>query len=316
MSGPKSQKDATQTSLESKVLGAATWLTNRVLAWAFRSLKRPETRRLIVVGAFITGFCYLSEYVEADVHKMKKFEVPLTELKVSPPPGFLSKQAAIDVQGLALPEGGKGFSVFDDRLVPTMAYVLEGLPWVDKVEFMRLEYPGKIRFGLSVLEPTALVKSKSGDTVVVAKDGRRFPRDYLKGLDIEGSPTLPLIIGLDMRRGGKDVLLSALNFVERLREQKLLKEANIKVIDVSNYKGATDPKQSEILLINEKGTVIEWGRLEDGRRVHLSFATKSMKLQRFLREGPAMDDVKSVALRWHETVYLSRENEGNVASRK
>ncbi|MDF1662949.1 MAG: hypothetical protein P1V97_14330 [Planctomycetota bacterium] len=316
MSGPKSQTNTTQSSLESKVLGAANWFFNRALSWTVQSLKRPETRRLIVVGAFMAGFCYLSEYVQADVQKMKKFEVPLTELKVSPPPGFLSKQAAIDVQGLALPEGGKGFSVFDDRLVPTMAYVLEGLPWVDKVEFMRLEYPGKIRFGLSVLEPTALVKSISGGTVVVAKDGRRFPRDYLKGLDVEGSPTLPLIIGLDMRQGGKDVLLSALTFVERLREQKLLKKANIKVIDVSNHKGTKDPKQSEILLINEQGTVIEWGRLEDGRRVHLSFATKSMKLQRFLQKGPEMAEVKSVALRWHETVYLSRENENNVASRK
>lgn len=316
MTGSNSQKTASKNSLESKVLGVATWLVNRALTWSIQSLKRPETRRLIVVGAFVAGFCHLSEYVQADVQKMKKFEVPLTELKVSPPPGFLSKQAAIDVQGLALPEGGKGFSVFDDRLVPTMAYVLEGLPWVDKVEFMRLEYPGKIRFGLSVLEPTALVKTKSGGTVVVAKDGRRFPRDYLKGLDAEGSSTLPLIVGLDMRRGGKDVLLSALNFVERLREQKLLKKADIKVIDVSNHKGGKDPKQSEILLINEKGTVIEWGRLEDGRRVHLSFATKSMKLQRFLKDGPEMDEVKSLALRWHKTVYTSRDNEANVASRK
>lgn len=303
-------------SLEAKVMEISTALLTRALRLVISSFKRPETRRVIVVSAFLLAFGHLSSYVQADVHKMKKFEVPLTELKVSPPPGFLSKQAAIDVQGLALPEGGKGFSVFDDRLVPTMAYVLEGLPWVDKVEFMRLEYPGKIRFGLSVLEPTALVKTKSGGTVVVAKDGRRFPKDYLKGLDLEGSPALPLIVGLDMRHGGKDTLLSALNFISRLREQKLLEKANIKAIDVSNHKGAKDPKQSEILLINREGSVIEWGRLEDGRRVHLSFATKSMKLQRFLEDGPSMNEVKSLALQWHETVYLSRESEGSVASRK
>jgi hypothetical protein len=298
-----SESAGKQSDLSSRVIKTASIVAGRFLNASWKSFQSPDARRLGTVGVFLAIFFYVSVLVQRDVHAMKSFQVPLSALNVSPPPDFLTQQAATDVKALALPRGGKGFTAFDERLVPTMAYVLEALPWVDKVESLRFEYPGKIRFSLSILKPLALVRSKPGVSVAVARDGRRFPRSYIKGFKDDGCSRLPLITGLKLGPSGRDLMLSTLAFIQRLRDQSLLSKAKVKVIDVSNYGGRLFPKKGEIRLITETGAIIEWGRLEDTARVHVSFAKKSMKLQRFLREGPDMKTVTQLSLRWDEIVY-------------
>jgi hypothetical protein len=297
-------------NLESKMAQTISAFSQRMISSLFGMIRSAPTRRMAFVGAFLAGFLYLSEGIKKDVYGMKRFQVPLTALKVSTPPKFLSNKATLEVQALALPcgeENGAGFSAFDPRLVPTMTYVLEQLPWVEKVESLTLEYPAKIRFALSVLEPTALVRTSGNRAVAVAKEGQPFPRSYIKGVKDEGSPALPLITGLNMRKDGRDLMLSVLALIDRLREQKLLEKANIHAIDVENYSGRKDSQESEIVLVTESGMRIGWGRLEDTDRVHLSFAKKAMKLSRFLNDGPAIGTIESLSLHWDETVFKVRE---------
>ena len=80
--------------------------------------------------------------------------MPLDQLKVGAPPSYLSDRARAEVRGLHMAPGD--FSAFEPRLVPTLAYALDRLPWVERVESLELRYPAQIAFRLVLHKPAAL----------------------------------------------------------------------------------------------------------------------------------------------------------------
>lgn len=263
----------------------------------------PAVQRLLATATLLLVFSMLTVMVERDIANLPRFKVPLAELDVSPPPNFLSSRVSAEVSKLALPR--ESFQAFDPRLVPTLQHALSCLPWVDRVESIRVELPDKVRFSVSLLQPLALVRWK-GEPFAVAIDGRTFPRTYLDGFDLEGSPQLPLIVGLEASRDGGEVLSATLAFIEDLKARGVLERAKIRSVDISNIGGRRDPKNSEIVLETSAGMKIDWGRLPESGRLQLSAEERIKRLDEFLKAGPKPETVDRLSLRWEDTTMILR----------
>lgn len=273
----------------------------------------PQFKSVVGASAIVGALAFASGYVQKDVTRLERFTMPLQKLQVSPPPNYLSKRAAKEVSTLALPE--TRFHAFNGRLIPTIEHALTCLPWVDKVNSIQLKFPNKVRFSCSVLEPAALVSWK-GNRIVVADNGRQFPKSYLEGYDLNGSPELPLITGLDAKATSTETLLSALKLISRLKKEKVLSSAQISQVDVSNIGGRLDSKKSEVVLKTSTGITIDWGRLPDSGQLQVSFEDRASRLKSVLK-SMGVDELKSISLRWDKTVYTQRVKPdlSNIASR-
>lgn len=267
------------------------------------TLSSPAVQRVTCVVGVLGAFCYGSAWVKADVAKHKRFQIPVNELKLGSPPAYLSKKTCQDIERLQLPK--EYSNAFESRLIPSLAYTLEQMPWVDKVEELRLEYPNRIHFKLSLLDPSARVKV-GPRSLAVASDGRRFPERYLAPKDSPGARLLPELRGWQWRFDGRPVLVQVLTLVDSLRSHGLLKRLGLVAIDIQNLKGRVDPRQSEVVLVTASGLRIDWGRLESSQGIHFSFPQKLARLKDFLDRGPDLKTVQSVSFRWDETIFVPR----------
>ena len=224
--------------------------------------------------------------------------MPLDQLKVGAPPSYLSDRARAEVRGLHMAPGD--FSAFEPRLVPTLAYALDRLPWVERVESLELRYPAQIAFRLVLHKPAALLDVK-GRTWAVSETGALFARAYVASGEHGRAPRLPVIRGLHLKRDGRELLERSLALIARLREEGMLLQARIKALDVSNMEGRVDPRAPEIRLITDSGVVIDWGRFEDTGRLHIPFADKLQRLQTVLATNPELKGLKRLMLHWDKT---------------
>jgi len=270
-------------------------------------LLAPATRRIALAGLLVGCFVAVSGWVRQDVAKMKRFAVALDKLEVSPPPSYLSGHAERDV--MRLPTPSEPLNAFDERLVPTVAYALESLPWVDRVESLRLTFPGRLSFRLALHEPTALIEV-DGQNVAISKNRRFFPAKYVGKGERGRAPVLPKIIGLDPRGDDALSLDAVLALINSLRDDGLLLSAGIQGIDVSNIGGRVDPRAPEVRLNTNSGCIIDWGRLESSGRIHPKYEDRARRLEAFLaslpKRGsePRLSKIRSLSLRWAKTTFV------------
>jgi len=164
-------------------------------------------------------------------------------------------------------------SVFDHQLLVDTATSLQSSPWVKKVNAVRRLYdqsPGDtLEIDCDFRIPTALVKW--ADVYwLVDNDGFMLPASYSRQqLDrittaadgklnlrvIEGIAHAPMVPG-ELWPG--DDLAAGLEMARTLANRDYTEQ--ITTIDVSNYSGRLDRRDSQVVLLTKFDTQIRWGR--------------------------------------------------------
>ncbi|KPJ57980.1 MAG: hypothetical protein AMS15_09385 [Planctomycetes bacterium DG_23] len=238
---------------------------------------------------------------------LPQYQLSPATAKVTRAPSWLKEDFAKEV---ARPSGlEENFSLLESGISQRLADSFSRNPWVRKVKFVERDFSGKVRIGLILRQPVAIVR-KGVEFYLVDIDGRRLPGMWLKrravGLD------LPLII--NMEKGapevgeiwpGKDVCHGAA--VAHCLTSFDLSQVNITAIDVANVGGRFSPYQREIVLLTDKGTRILWGRAPHSSSPgELTPATKIALLLGVVSKEGGLDHLEYVDISIHPPVKKLR----------
>lgn len=214
------------------------------------------------------GFYFLREWVERRV--VFPDRAPQISLKNRPAwmSDFLARQITIAVQ----PVGTR--STFDHQLLVDVTSMLKSNPWVRKVNLVRRAYgekPGDtIEIDCEWRAPVALVHWQDYYWLVDG-EGVKLPEQYtarqvplvMRG-NGAGRVDIRVITGVRQppvesgRTWPGEDLVAGLDLVKALHGQPFADE--VERVDVSNFAGRVNPKESQLTLVTKYNTEIRWGR--------------------------------------------------------
>jgi len=217
-------------------------------------------------------------------------------------PAWMSDSLADQIIKTAKPLGLH--SVFDHQLLVDTTTSLQSCPWVKKVNAVRRLYeqtPGDtLQIDCDYRIPTALVKW--ADVYwLVDNEGFMLPASYSRQqLDritmasdgkvnlriVEGIAHAPMVPG-ELWPG--DDLATGLDMARILANREYTEQ--ITTIDVSNYAGRLDPRDSQVVLLTRFDTQIRWGRPPGSKDafVDVPVAQKLLALQMMFNQYHRVD---------------------------
>ncbi|HID30616.1 MAG TPA: hypothetical protein EYP19_11510 [Desulfobacterales bacterium] len=218
-----------------------------------------------------------------------RFLIQADQLMIERGPAWLSQESAREINSRVLERisrqfGARPVSIFQPGLLRHIANAYREDAWVLRVESVSRYYPNIIRVRLVLRRPMARVRS-SGHTFIVDKDGKTLacypfgattPYEHLPV--VNGLRTFKVDPGGVWQDEGLHAVLDILNF---LHERRLLERLALVRVDVSNFKGEKDPRESEIVLVRSNNIFILWGRAMD-RYGEISPEKKAEKLETLL----------------------------------
>ena len=255
-------------------------------------LRQPDVQRALGGAALLGAVALASHGVRRQVESWPRFSVSTRQLAAEGLPHELGPRAKADLAGLPLPERT---SAFDPRLVGWVHACLADLPWVEGVDRVRLAAPDRIEFALRPRLPRARL-GDGPDAPVVTGDGAVIPACY--AADPEALPRLLGVPGPSQPTPRREALAAGLAVLEAVRGLPVALAA----IDLSNLGGRRDPRQSEVVLRDQEGLMIEWGRAP-GERPHLSLQRQRKALETFVQARAALPPVARVSLQWDQVTY-------------
>jgi hypothetical protein len=222
---------------------------------------------VLFVGVCGLGFHQVRQYVEKDV--VFPQHPPRVVLKNRP--AWMSDARAMQIINSIRPTGTH--SAFDKQLLVDTADILRNNPWVKQVRQVRRAYgqgpADTLEVDCEYRAPIALVHWKDYFWLVDG-EGVKLPEQFkadqlpaiVMGPDrrlniriIEGVSAPPVESG--QKWPGED-LVAGLDLVKILYGQNYADE--IIEVDVHNFGGRVDPKESQLTLITRYNTQIRWGR--------------------------------------------------------
>lgn len=255
-------------------------------------LRQPDVQRALSGAALLGAVALASHGVRLKVESWPRFAVHTRQLAADGLPHELGPQARADLQRLPLPEKT---SSFDPRLVGWVHACLADLPWVQGVDRVRLSAPDRVEFVLRPRLPRARL-GEGPDAPVVTEDGAVIPAGY--AADPEALPRLLGVPGPSAPTPRREALAAGLAVLETVRGLDFALAA----IDLSNLHGQRDPRQSEVVLRDASGLLIEWGRAPDDRP-HMSPERQRKALETFLQARGALPALARVSLQWDQVTY-------------
>lgn len=215
----------------------------------------------------------------------------------------------------------KSHSIFEKDLTKKIAEAYSAKPWVEKVHYVKKEFPNKIKIKFSLRKPFVRLRRIEKGTSFYLLDGEcvrlsekyyYWPDDDPEALFIQSNKLSKApAYGEKWDDAG---IQGGVNLVRFLRKNKVHKLLNITIIDVSNVTPPPNPPpaggrvgvrgaKSDIVLITKKGTQIKWGRspAPGGFKMHgeLSDAEKLQNLLSVARvEGRNLRRMEYVDVRW------------------
>lgn len=279
-----------------------------------------DFQRLSAIGVLAGCLFGTSGLVRERVQSWDQFKLRLELRADAPPPPGLSQAATHDLAAIRLP---KQAHAFHEGVIPGLAAHLQGLPWVAKVEELRLQAPARIELKLRTHRPLAQLGPDEGP--LVAREGDLIPRRY--GAKAE---RLPRILGAPAGEAQRAALQLAVEVLSVLGPLA----AQVEAVDLSNLGGRRDPRASEVVLTLAGGLLVDWGRAEPADAAGAAAAKRSedasptpeslgpprrgpeekrADLEAFLASFPQIALVERVSLRFDEVTYTLREAGGGSA---
>lgn len=279
----------------------------RAAAWAIRRASwvthTRRGRRSLAWAGLGLAFALASGEVKAAVEARDEFCLRRDCVQVARAPQGLSEESTRDLQRLPLPLHPQSF---DERLVPYLHGALSDLPWVREVHDLRLEAPNELRFSLRVRQPLARLGAHP-QAPVLTRDGAVISARYVA--EPAELPEVSGVPGPEQHEARLAALRAAIEVLTALEDASVRPER----VDVSNLGGA-DPLASEVVLHVEE-TPVEWGRAPSSEGWQRPVADKLADWERFLSDGPGLDQVERVSLRWDQVTFVPRAEEQQQAPR-
>ncbi len=286
------------------VSGSFHVLRGRLLS----SFGTPGAIRIYLWIGVVGGLWLAGLGVRSYVLAMPRYQIDTGELRVVDRPEWMPERIAADIR--VPPELAGRFSVFDPRLVASVARGFTANPWVRQVQEVRKEYPNTIYVSLDLRRPVASVLIE-GCWYLVDRDGVRLP-----GVDF-GAPELPdpIPVMKGVRVGppapgrpwdDRGVLEGAV-VGEIILASQTLRAVDISEIDVSNAGGRVDPRAGEVVLRTKLGTRIVWGRTDLSEGMKLSSQQRLEILENHLAEGllrtyPKLQGISEIEVRFGQPI--------------
>ena len=199
------------------------------------------------------------------------------------------------------------FSIRERGICRKIAASYESIPWVENVISVKKIYPSRIVAELNLRRPIVGVRAGRLHYLTDAR-GYRLSR-ALKTWPPDGFD-LPLVVTRTVEfvpeRGEQ---WSAFGVLSGVAVQTYLMRAplqtRIKIIDLTNLGGRTDPRQSEVVLWTERDTRIDWGRspLRTDSPGELAPLHKIAKMIDFERRSGPLDLFGSVKIHY-DGIYV------------
>jgi len=221
----------------------------------------------------------------AFVHDLPQFQVNAERLVMVNRPAWLKPSAAREVHRKAFRE--QSYSIFDAELAERIKTEYEADPWVLRVESVSKVFPNNVQVGLLLRRPRARVPHSLG-VCLVDVDARVLEIMPPGSGDLYDS--LPTIEGLSSAPSPRGEtwtdlgLRAGIGVLDALEANGMLDVLRVTSVDLSNFGGKVDPKESEIVLLLPNEVRILWGR---GLGVfgEVAFEQKLEKIRTFLKEG-------------------------------
>ncbi len=228
--------------------------------------RNPESRRFIFqlvvpLAALMGVLTFGTRMAFAYVRTMPQFRVDAGHLVMDNRPHWLKQDAAQAIHMKAFRR--QDISIFDPDLVPKVRSEYERDPWVLEVVSISKMFPNQVNVSLVLREPIARVSSELGTYLL---DIHGIVVDILNPSHDMNYRHLPTIAGWESEpplRGelwDDPSITAALGVSKVLLDEKLTEELAVDQINVANFKGNQDPRESEIVIHLPDGNRIHWGR--------------------------------------------------------
>jgi hypothetical protein len=228
--------------------------------------RNPESRKFIFqlaipLAALVGMLTFGARMAFAYVRTMPQFRVDAGHLVMDNRPPWLKQDAAHSIHMKAFRR--QDISIFDPDLVPKVRAEYESDPWVLKVVSISKMFPNQVNVGLVLREPVARVSSELGtylldiNGVVVDIQNPSHDMNYRHLPIIAGWESEPPLRG---KLWDDPSITAALGVSRVLLDEKFTEELAVDQINVSNFKGRKDPRESEIVIHLPAGNQIHWGR--------------------------------------------------------
>lgn len=246
-------------------------ITSRAAPSPFALALRRAGTHLIIAILLLGGMAVAYYFAQLHVRRDLANSVDPPQIVLLNRPTWMSDVAAEELTRALRPTTGS--SVFDDSVLRQRVAILMKSPWVKKVNAVRRTYhhgPGDvIEIDCEYRAPLALVHWEDYYWLVDS-DGYKLPEQYtadqtpalLLGDDrrvqlriLEGVAHAPVESG--QKWPGED-LAAGLELARLLYGQRFADE--VVKIDVSNFAGRNDPRESQLTLVTKYGSEIRWGR--------------------------------------------------------
>jgi cell division septal protein FtsQ len=211
--------------------------------------------------------------------------VDVSKLSVGELPEWCSAELRQAILSKPLAEGV--YSTTDPNLTAFLGRSCEANPWVRKVNAVRRAYPDRISVSLELRRPLCSVEARGG-LYVLDKDAVRLPmaapanpEQGTRLVAIKGVRSAPPAVG---KPWDDEAIRGAISTLLALQaNSQIASSVHIAAIDVSNYGGRVNPRDSEIVLHTDANQEILWGRAPTRRAFgELSVSEKLRSLERLL----------------------------------
>lgn len=252
---------------------------------------RRFTLRALFTGAFLGSVGYAFHTLQEYVEHRHAFPQKQLGIIIKDRPTWMSDALALQIANSIRPAGLH--SAMDHQVLRDVTDVLLHNPWVRNVKQVRRVFnkaPGDaIEVDCEYRTPVALVHCYN-QFVLVDEEGHKLPEKYPANqpppimFDAQGHMNIRIIEGvhalppyLDGQKWSGDDLRAGLQIARLLHGKTYTEE--IHRINVSNFAGRRNPRDSQITLVTKHKTEIRWGEpLDVAFHVEKSPAEKLQRL--------------------------------------
>mgnify|MGYP004412687801 FL=1 len=185
------------------------------------------------------------------------------------------------------------FSIFDPDLTSKIHQAYENDPWVLRVDRVSKHFPNEVQVKLSLRRPIARVFRANReflidrDSMMLERLNRNTAATYRRLPAIIGAPASPPKRGVRWKDSG---IIAAADIIRTLEREKLLQPLKIRVVDISNFGGRRNPRQSDVVLVRSNRVRILWGRTA-GSFGELPLQQKLKKIRQLMKEAGDLGNV-------------------------
>ena len=291
----------------------------------------PQLRRWLACACVALTFSALSHHASSVVASWPELQPKSLTLTLTTMPPWLHPRAGQQLAKVvreAQTSGDRPASLLDTSRPQRLADLLGQQSWISAVEEVRSEWPADMHLRFRIRRPMAVVSWRGEDWLLddlgmALPSGlfrHRIPGEEPSALLVSqatalvlprftGLPRAGLGPGLGQGSDARDrALIHGLAVVRDLNQRDMVERLAVAAVDLSNVAGKRNHLASEVVLISQQGTRIEWGRSSASGRLQRTTASKLDHLESVLNRSASLQAVRSLSLRWDDQVFVPHPN--------